>query len=70
MSKRQNYELIDGERMNREHPETFEIPSLIERRNLPVGALVKAIFQVPGTKNGERMWMVVSEAGPDGYVGL
>ena len=69
-----SYTLMDGEEQNRKYPETFEIPSLIERRNLQVGQLAKVFF-VPnklekGMPNGERMWVEITKTSEQGYVGL
>jgi hypothetical protein len=69
-------DLGDGEESNRLHPDTFEIPPAHERRNLPVGASAKLMFDPPEDAppgllaGGERMWVTVTERTEGGgYVG-
>jgi hypothetical protein len=59
------YTLIDGEEMSREHPQTFEIPSLEEREGLRLGDYAKVglvlddAFVGPAGCGGERMWFEI-----------
>lgn len=68
------YRLGDGEALNRQHPDTFHIPSRDERENLKPGDLAKLLFEVvdpaPGSITAERMWVQVTEVAADGYVGF
>lgn len=57
--------LVDGVARNKEHPDTFEIPSMDDGGPL-VGDYVKILFETPdgsgvaGSRcNGERMWVEV-----------
>lgn len=61
------YRLISGAARSRENPETFVIPTEQERRNIPVGAFVKLMFEADGWV--ERMWVKVTERVPGGYAG-
>ncbi len=65
------YILDDGEALNREHPDTFWIPSRNERGNLLPGELVKLIFRISlgAEERVERMWVIVKERLDSGYVG-
>lgn len=47
------YELLDGEEINRRHPDTFEIPSLEQRMNIPDNFWVKLGF-VPSKEDHDR----------------
>jgi hypothetical protein len=66
--------LEDGEELHREAPATFFIPDLALRRLLQPGDLAKLIFKiaVEGDEHGavERMWVIVRECMPGGYVGM
>jgi hypothetical protein len=71
--ERDGWCLDDGEQINREAPETFSIPNLALRQNLKVGDYAKLIFRiaVEGDEiSVERMWVVVRERIPDGYIGI
>jgi len=60
MRATQEITLLSGEERHAAAPETFEIPSLSERRSVPVGGYAKLIFT-----NGiqvERMWVKVTRA--------
>jgi uncharacterized protein YegJ (DUF2314 family) len=67
------YRLGDGEALNREHPDTFQIPTRDERERLKPGDLVKLLFEVVNPEQGkpiaERMWVQVTDLAADGYVG-
>ena len=66
--------LEDGEERHREAPATFSIPDFELRRRLQPGDLAKLIFKiaVEGDEYGavERMWVIIRERTPDGYVGM
>ena len=57
------YELENGEAMNRQHPDTFRIPPQSERETLLPGDYAKVVFLAGG--EGERMWVEVGTADPD-----
>jgi len=65
------YTLDDGEAIHRDYPETFHIPSKMQRENLLPGELVKLIFRITvGPKTDiERMWVIVKSRGDGDYVG-
>jgi uncharacterized protein YegJ (DUF2314 family) len=56
------FTLDDGEALQGEFPETFEIPTLKNRESQQVGDLVKLIFRI--TINDEvfveRMWVIIT----------
>jgi len=60
--------LIDGEHWNRRHPDTFQIPSALARRNVEPGLRVKIALE-HRTCEGERFWVDVyaKEPTPEGY---
>jgi hypothetical protein len=62
------YELEDGEEINRQYPNTFEIPTLGERKSLRPGDYAKIIFK-PARGFPERMWVKVVERTDPGYTG-
>jgi hypothetical protein len=66
---------VDGEEYHRNAPATFWIPELSERQQLQPGDLVKLIFQIaiddPEDDVAiERMWVIVRERVPGGYLGI
>ena len=64
------YTLWDGEERNREHPDTFEIPTRLERETLKPGDWAKLGFDFGPNEIVERMWvMVKSTDGMGGYMG-
>lgn len=65
------FTLDNGEDLHRESPETFWIPSRVERENLLPSELVKLIFRIStGTETHvERMWVIVKSRNAGGYVG-
>ena len=68
--KRGDYmNLMDGEKLNQEHPDTFYMPPREDRENVDKGDLVKMIFtsEVCG---GERMWVIVTSRAGDGFTGI
>lgn len=60
--------LDSGVTLNRMHPDSFWIPDEEERVNVPIGAVVKLLFQ-PRLEHGERMWVEVTKRTRRGYVG-
>ena len=56
------FTLDDGEALNQEYPDTFEIPTLKNRESQQVSDLVKLIFRI--TINDEvfveRMWVIIT----------
>jgi hypothetical protein len=64
------YFLGDGELRHADNPITFELPSLAERQNVPVGHDVKLMFEsLDPSRGGERMWVRVTSHEGDRYVG-
>ncbi len=72
------WHLISGEEMHDLHPDTFWIPDPERRATLKRGDAAKLIFEVEAEDPGdgtvertrERMWVIVSEALDDGYIGV
>ena len=66
--------LVDGEQLNRDAPRTFHIPDLAVRRGLQPGDFAKLVFEiaVEGDEypSVERMWVIVRERTPTGYLGM
>lgn len=66
--------LEDGEDRHRAAPATFHIPDLAVRRALQPGDLAKLIFMIEVEDDDcvavERMWVIVRERTPTGYVGM
>lgn len=62
----EGWSLINGEEMNRLHPDTFPIPSDFVRRNIEVGLHAK-IGLDSSTSGGERFWLEIvwRQATPD-----
>lgn len=65
------FRLDDGEAIQTDHPETFRIPSRMQRENLLPGELVKLILRIAvGPKTDvERMWVIVKSRANGAYVG-
>ena len=60
------YRLESGEALHAYSPDTFEIPERAARESLPVGSLVKLIFNFD--QDGvERMWVRVAHRQANGY---
>jgi hypothetical protein len=55
------WSLADGDQRRREHPDTWQMPSVEERRSLAIGSVVKLAFEKSGG-GGERMWVVITDA--------
>jgi len=64
MTRTHRYTLTNAEDQTRRRPDTFEIPDGIDRHALMPGQVVKLIFD-----DAERMWVVIDEQVPGGYVG-
>ena len=66
-----SYSLDNGEEIHREAPKTFRL-SREERETLKPGDLVKLIFRIEFGEEAhvERMWLRVTEAKPELYVGV
>jgi uncharacterized protein YegJ (DUF2314 family) len=65
-----SWKLDDGVERNRLHPDTFEIPSALERETLKPGDHVKLSFLVDDPEyGGERMWVEVAKVKGQAYVG-
>lgn len=67
--------LEDGEERHRDAPETFLIPEREIRESLRPGDFAKLIFKISlddreDTEVVERMWVLVREQGPIGYIGI
>jgi hypothetical protein len=56
------WQLVSGVKMHQRHPETFEIPSDDEKREILPGDSVKAAFTMRDGW-GERMWIDVTKVG-------
>jgi hypothetical protein len=66
------YRLLDGEALNRAHPDTFEIPTAEARKSVRPGNWVKLGFDILNRIDRygeERMWVSVDESNADGYRG-
>jgi len=61
----QHVTLIDGEKRQDEHPETFVIPPLWVRHSVDAGDVVKVGFELQGT-GAERMWVRVTRVTDNG----
>jgi hypothetical protein len=71
--ERDGWCLEDGEEYHRAAPQTFEIPSLDIRSILRPGDLAKLIFKIAvegDEPSFERMWVIVRERVPYGYLGV
>lgn len=66
--KTENYTLINGEQLNKEHPDTFLMPEREKRECIAIGVHCKIGFQFP-TGFTERMWVLVTGRTDDEYVG-
>ena len=72
--ERDGWRLADGEEHNRAAPKTFLIPDLAVRKLLQPGDFAKLIFEIAVEDDEypsvERMWVIVREPMPNGYVGM
>ena len=71
-SKNVSYAIDSGVERHEEAPDTFEIPAQERRKSLKMGDLVKLMFriQIDETCVVERMWVQVTEVGPEHYIGV
>jgi hypothetical protein len=60
------WRLDSGVEMNRQYPETFEIPTVEEKRALRPGCMVKLMFMLKDG-SGERMWVRITESAGHGH---
>jgi len=72
--ERDGWCLEDGEQYHRDAPNTFLIPELALRKILRPGDFAKLIFKiaVEGDEGAifERMWVIIRERAPEGYIGM
>ena len=75
--KEDYWELRSGEKSHQEHPDTFWIPDLSDRKSLKRGDAAKLIFDIECedengkiTIEGERIYVIVSEVVGDKYIGI
>jgi hypothetical protein len=69
------WELDNGEEINAEHPDTFWLPERSHREALYPGDYAKLIFRIALDSEDdpvsvERMWVLVRERTPGGYLGV
>jgi len=74
MANAKSYKLMDGEKRNLANPDTFQIPDLSIRNNLPLDeCYAKLGFTIPRRENrpsAERMWVRVKSKDSKGvYTG-
>ncbi len=67
--------LEDGEELHRQAPTTFWLPSQEERGGLQPGDYAKLVFRIgfgdpEPPVSVERMWVIVRERVPKGYLGI
>ena len=66
--------LDDGEQRHQDAPKTFWLPDLTARMALKPGDYAKLIFRIAVESDEpesiERMWVIVRECVPGGYVGM
>jgi uncharacterized protein YegJ (DUF2314 family) len=63
------YKLMDAKLQNKKYPDTFEIPSTTEIKNLRTGDYVKICFEEAGL-NSERMWVKLTGIKSDNFHGI
>jgi uncharacterized protein YegJ (DUF2314 family) len=63
------YTLLDGVQQNKNRPDTFKIPSDIDKAKLGVGDYVKLGFIENGTENSEKMWVQITSVKNGKYFG-
>lgn len=64
--------LEDAEERNKQHPDTFPIPTLDDRNSLEKGQIVKLMFAINtnGEIQVERMWVIVKNIEGTRYSGI
>jgi hypothetical protein len=67
-----SYTLDNAAEMHRAAPATFYLPPLKDRETLRPGDLVKLVFRIEFAEEAhvERMWVIVTEAKPEFYIGV
>jgi len=72
MNTTEPFTLANTEELNELYPDTFEIPSVDERKNLQLFSFAKVIFNpTDGERPSERMWVKVVSINKSGsYIGL
>lgn len=75
--ERDFWQLRSAEQSHHDHPDTFWIPPLEQRRSLHRGQSARLIFDIEGQDEngsvevqGERMWVIVAERVGDAYIGI
>ena len=73
--ERDGWTLEDGEERHRAAPATFEIPDIQIRERLRPGDFAQLIFRIAidddeDPESYERMWVIVRERIPEGYLGM
>lgn len=70
--ERDGWTLDDGEQRHHEAPDTFWIPDLELRQILEPGDFAQLIFRISanGSEEVERMWVIVREIVPNGYLDM
>jgi len=68
------WQLEDGEELHAQYPTTFLIPHLDVRRILQTGDFAKLVLSIgveaASEPKFERMWVIVRERIPEGYLGI
>ena len=66
------WSLLSAEARHAEHPDSFDLPSRAEREAIRPGQAAKLLFAIEtaGDRGVDRMWVVVTAAGDDGYSGV
>jgi uncharacterized protein YegJ (DUF2314 family) len=63
------YKLMNAKLQSKKYPESFEIPSMTEIKNLRSGSYVKLCFEEIGL-NSERMWVKLTDIKGDNFHGI
>src|SRR4051794_28788985 len=65
--------LVNGEKMNRQHPDTFKVPLKALKQTLRPGDSVKVGIEMAHSMSGfgsERVWVRITEAGYPRFSGI
>lgn len=65
---KEHQQFMNGVIMNRDHPDTFEIPSDEEKAAIFPGDFVKVGFLTDARIGAERMWLEVTGIRDDGWI--
>jgi len=73
--EKDHYVLDNGEELNREFPDSYEMPEKDIRESLEVGSIAKLVFRMEKTKGSdelsvERMWVRVTNTHLNFYEGV